>query len=163
MAAFTYELIKGKYPVLIAYAKKGDAHCFDVPENGNDSFGFATYGSTALLDQNGDLHTLLDTKLKPNTVNFDDCKGQPMILLAKEATDHHCILGCAGEVHVIPANESLTITGVQGRRLFLAEGAATVDDVEYPHQKILHLKTKDSVTVSAGDEEFTFVTFWKRQ
>jgi len=87
-------------------------------------------------------------------------------IVATEASSYYCIspIGVSvvdGEVTQLAPNESQTLTGVKGKRLFLAEDGITVDGIAYEKNSVIHCETLDTVTVQGGETPAIFATFFK--
>lgn len=81
-------------------------------------------------------------------------------MVATAAGQYYCISGeVEGEVTQLSPNESQTLTGVMGKRLFLAEDGITVDGIAYEKHSVIHCETVDTVTVQAGATPAIFATF----
>lgn len=92
-------------------------------------------------------------------------KGK-IIMVSKEATEYWCIADIppykrywTGELTTLAPNESATISGVQGKRLFLPK-ACTVDGVDYPKHTVLKVESKDAVEVTNAGVTNVLANFW---
>ena len=94
-------------------------------------------------------------------------EGERIIhIVAAEASSYYCIspIGAGvvdGELYQLSPNESQTLTGVLGKRLFLAEDGLTVDGIAYEKHSVIHCETVDTVTVQGGTDPTIFVSFYK--
>ena len=89
-------------------------------------------------------------------------------MIAQEAIEFYCItdpdleVEWTGEVYDVDAGQSIELSGLQGKRIFIAEEGLVVDDVAKDKHKVLAIESKDSLTVSnAGDANASFAVFYK--
>jgi hypothetical protein len=100
--------------------------------------------------------------------NPQDYADEQLILIAQEAIEFYCItdpdleVEWTGEVHDLAAGESIELTGLQGKRIFIAEDGLVVDNNAKIKHKVLFIKSKDSLLINnAGDTNASFAVFYK--
>jgi len=148
--------------------KKGDT--FNPPTMPTSSGGvhWLTKGSLKGFSADGEYE---NTFTRCQDLNFSDPKdyeAEQCILIAQEAIEFYCITGpdldveWTGEVHDVAAGESIELTGLQGKRIFIAEDGLVVDNDAKIKHKVLFIESKDSLLINnAGDTNASFAVFYE--
>ena len=148
--------------------KKGDT--FNPPTMPTSSGGvhWLTKGSLKGFSADGEYE---NTFTRCQDLNFSDPKdyeAECCILIAQEAIEFYCItdpdldVEWIGEVHDLAAGESIELTGLQGKRIFIAEDGLVVDNDAKIKHKVLFIESKDSLLINnAGDTNASFAVFYK--
>lgn len=128
---------------------------------------FLTKGSVVMLDADGNLDNnyTAGELFSPSSLEVAN-KGH-VILITKEPTEYWCLMDLppctthwTGELTSLEPNESATLSGIQGKRVFLPK-AASVDGVEYPKHTVLKIDSKDSIEVTNSDIANVIAVFWR--
>ena len=97
-----------------------------------------------------------------------DYADEQLILIAQEAIEFYCItdpeldVEWTGEVYDVATGESIELTGLQGKRIFIAEDGLVVDGEAKDKHKVLAVESKDSLTINnAGDTNASFAVFYE--
>jgi len=130
---------------------------------------FLTSGSINAYDANMDLRVELSREdgkfLVPPLGETEPltAEGERTInMVATAAGQYYCISGgVEGEVTQLSPNESQTLTGVMGKRLFLAEDGISVNDINYERHQVIHFESIDTAVIKAGETPAIGVLFYK--
>lgn len=147
---------------------KGDT--FSPPTMPTSSGGvhWLTKGSIVGLNAEGGFD---NTFTRCQDLNFTDAKdyeAECCVLIAQEAIEFFCItdpdleVEWTGEVHDVAAGETLELTGLQGKRIFIAEDGLEVNGSLKSKHVVLSIETTDNATiVNTGEASASFAVFYR--
>lgn len=148
--------------------KKGDT--FNPPTMPTSSGGvhWLTKGSLKGFSADGEYE---NTFTRCQDLNFSDPKdyeAECCVLIAQEAIEFYCItdpdldVEWAGEVHDVAAGESIELSSLQGKRIFIAEDGLEVNGSLKNKHVVLSIETTDNVTiVNTGEASASFAVFYR--
>ena len=97
-----------------------------------------------------------------------DYADEQLVLIAQEAIEFFCItdpdleVEWTGEVHDVAAGETLELTGLQGKRIFIAEDGLEVNGSLKSKHVVLSIETTDNATiVNTGEASASFAVFYR--
>ena len=148
--------------------RKGDT--FNPPTMPTSSGGvhWLTKGSLKGFSAGGEYENTFTRCQDLNFSDPTDYEAEQCILIAQEAIEFYCItdpdldVEWAGEVYDVAVGESIVLTGVQGRRIFIAEDGLEVNGSLKTKHVVLSIETTDSVTiVNTGEASASFAVFYR--
>ena len=151
----------------VAYSK-GDT--FSPPTMPTSSGGvhWLTKGSIVGLNAEGLSRHEISRGDFVGSTDPQDYADEQLVLIAQEAIEFFCItdpdleVEWTGEVHDVAAGETLELTGLQGKRIFIAEDGLEVNGSLRSKHVVLSIETTDSVTiVNTGEASASFAVFYR--
>lgn len=148
--------------------RKGDT--FNPPTMPASSGGvhWLTKGSIVGLNAEGLSRHEISRGDFVGSTNPQDYADEQLILIAQEAIEFYCItdpdldVEWVGEVHDVAAGETLELTGLQGKRIFIAEDGLEVNGSLKNKHVVLSIETTDNVTiVNTGEASASFAVFYR--
>lgn len=166
-----YQDDEAGYCIRKCISRYGDSHSAATGININEDarpvgVHFLTKGSIRVLNADGDHRFYSGVGEKIAAPSIEDAQKGWGIFISQANTEYYCIADIPpykrywdGELTTLAPNESATISGVQGKRLFLPK-ACTVDGVDYPKHTVLKVESKDTVEVTNAGVTNVLATFW---
>jgi len=159
------------FAILTGVFKKGDTfQATTVNQNTTGGVTFLTSGSINAYDANMELRVEQSREdgkiLVPPLGETEPLteEGERIInMVATEKGRYYCISGkdWDGGVLQLSPNEAQTLTGVKGKRLFLAEDGISVNDINYERHQVIHFESIDTAVIKAGETPAIGVLFYK--
>lgn len=148
--------------------RKGDT--FNPPTMATSSGGvhWLTKGSLKGFSADGEYDNTFTRCQDLKFTDPKDYEAEQCILIAQEAIEFYCITDSdlevewTGEVYDVAVGQSIELSGLQGKRIFIAEEGLAVDGDAKDKHKVLAVESKDSLTINnAGDTSASFAVFYK--
>jgi len=159
------------FGIMTAVFKEGETfQTMTVNQDTTGGVAFLTSGSINAYDANMELRVEQrreDGKIivppRGETEPLTECGERMINMSATEKGRYYCISGKGwdGDVLQLSPNEAQTLTGVKGKRLFLAEDGISVNDINYERHQVIHFESIDTAVIKAGETPAIGVLFYK--